>query len=169
MGYLTNEDRLRQLAVNFFYSKEDPFQLHVTDDVIYRLRLLHPASVGEERTTDGPIAWTLVIPTTVDLMSMFLNCSINEHELYVHTPSSTKYTAVYLCSAIVLPEYRRKGIAKRLITQSVQSIQNDNPLEALFVWAFSLAGEKLAHSVARECKLPLYLRKKEYGHDHQVI
>lgn len=165
MEALSNEERLRKLAEEFFRIANDPSQLQVDETVLNHLRALHPASLGEERSQEGPIAWTLVIPTTEILMQLFLENKLNENDLCWRTTPNDTYTAVYLCSAIVLPEFRRKGIAKRLLINSIRAIQKDYPLRSLFYWPFSEEGNNLAHAVARECGLQLY--KRTTTHDHR--
>jgi len=91
-------------------------------------------------------------------MKKFIEGQIGEKELLKRTPLGRPYQAVYLCSALVLPEYRGKGIAKRLLTKAIRSIRRDHPIECLFFWAFSRKGAKLARSVARAAKLPLVRR-----------
>ena len=72
----------------------------------------------------------------------------------------TCYEAVYLCSALVLEEHRRKGITKRLALQAIGNMRKDHPLKALFVWAFSPEGDLAAETIARLAELPLYKRVK---------
>ena len=55
----------------------------------------------------------------------------------------------------VLPEYRGKGIARRLTADAVRSIQRDHPIRELFYWSFSPEGTRLAKSVAGTLLLPL--------------
>jgi GNAT superfamily N-acetyltransferase len=69
-----------------------------------------------------------------------------------------QYDAIYLCSALVLPEYRGKGIAKRLACTAIEAIQADHPIKSLVCWAFSREGEALATSIAREVGIPLLQR-----------
>jgi ribosomal protein S18 acetylase RimI-like enzyme len=69
------------------------------------------------------------------------------------------YDALYLCSALVLPEHRGKGLAGRLTSRAISSLRHDHPIRSLFYWSFSGAGDTLAASVAREFDLPLYVRK----------
>jgi hypothetical protein len=40
--------------------------------------------------------------------------------------------------------------------KAIKSIKREHPVDALFYWAFSTTGKKLAHSVASKCKLSLY-------------
>jgi ribosomal protein S18 acetylase RimI-like enzyme len=147
-----------QLAEDVFDARHDPEQLDVNEEVIKRFQLIHPASVGEYDEGDGPIAWVLVLPTTKVLMNQFLENRINEKELFYLTPIHTLYESIYLCSAMVLDEYRRQGIAKRLTMDAITMIRKDHPIEYLFYWPFTEEGDLAAKSLAKECKLPLLLR-----------
>ncbi len=147
-----------RLADEVFDTKNDPEQISVSEKTIERLRALHPAAVSGEETADGPIAWMLIIPTTHAVMEQFLARTITEQELLDKTPLHARYDAVYLCSALVLPEYRGKGIAKRLVRDAIHSIQRDHPIRELFFWPFSVEGDLLARAVAAELNLPLYSR-----------
>lgn len=149
-----------QLAEDFFAVKNDPSQISVNKRVMRRLNHIHPETITEKSTSKGPIAWILIIPTTQILMERFIAKNINERELYKKTPLHVKYDSIYLCSALVLPEYRGRGLAKRLMTKAIKSIQKDHPIKSLFYWAFSSEGKKLAASVARELSLPLFRRNK---------
>jgi ribosomal protein S18 acetylase RimI-like enzyme len=155
-----NLARMIQLADEVFGMKQDPTQLSVNRKVMARLRKIHPDTMTEKRTKKGPIAWILVFPTTKDLMKQFITKKINEQELLKRTSLRAEYDAVYLCSALVLPENRRKGLAKRLMCKAIISIQKQHPIKFLFYWAFSKEGKKLASSVAKELNLPLLKRKE---------
>jgi len=147
-----------QLADEVFAVKDDPTQLDVNQQVLERLHLIHPATVSEYNEGNGPIAWLLIIPTTLDLMNQFLQGEISEKELFDLTPLDTKYEALYLCSALVLEEYRRKGITRQLSLKAIESIRKDHPLKAAFVWAFSPEGDHAAATISRWADLPLYKR-----------
>ena len=149
-----------QLAEDVVAVKNDPDQLDVNQDVIERLQKLHPSTVSEYANADGPVAWILLIPTTIDLMNQFLENKIPEKELFELTPENTPYEALYLCSAMVLEEYRRQGIAKRLILAAIENIRKDHPLKALFIWPFTNEGDRVSETIARLISLPLYKRLK---------
>jgi len=68
----SNYQRLIKLAEETFAVKSDPNQLDVDQEIIERLLKIHPATVSEFSDEKGPVAWLLVIPTTVDLMNRFL-------------------------------------------------------------------------------------------------
>jgi len=146
------------LADRTFDAKNDPGQLLVTDETVVKLRRLHPATLTEEADENGPVAWMLVIPTTREVMEEFLRKEIGERELLDRTAAGASYDAVYLCSALVLPEHRHQGRATRLLTEAVRAIRNGHPIEEVFCWAFSAEGERLAQRVARQLGLPLHTR-----------
>ena len=155
---LSNLERMIQLAEEVFSVKNDPNQLDVNPAVLERLKQIHPATLSEYDDGNGPVAWILLIPTTLELMNRFIENKISEKELFDLTPLNTKYEALYLCSALVLQEYRRKGIAKRLTMEAIDNIRKDHPLKALFVWTFSKEGDLGAAEIARLTSLPLYKR-----------
>jgi len=157
----TNPDnlaRMIRLVGEVFDTRNDPSQISVDQKAVARLRKIHPDTMTERRTKNGPIAWILVFPTTETLMEEFLAGRITENDLLNRTPFRTKYDAMYLCSALVLPEYRRRGIARRMLADTVKSIRKDFPIRTLFCWPFTSAGKKLAAAVARDAALPLRLR-----------
>jgi len=79
---LSNFERLLQLAEEVFAVKSDPSQLDVNPEVLERLQQMHPATVSAFDDGNGPIAWVLIIPTTLDLMKRFLDNQISEKELF---------------------------------------------------------------------------------------
>ncbi len=147
-----------KLAEQFFDTKHDPAQISVTPPVIERLKKIHPSTLTERKDRNGPVAWVLVIPTTRQLMERFVSKGITEQELLEETPLRGRYDALYLCSALVLPEYRGRGVARRLVSKAIKSIQEQHPIQYLFYWAFSREGERLATRIAEDFALPLRQR-----------
>lgn len=153
-----NYERMIMLADEVFASKKDRNQLDVNEDVLEHLRMIHPATVSEYDDGKGPVAWLLLIPTTQDLMNRFLELKISERELYELTPLHATYEALYLCSAMVLEEYRRKGITRQLALSAVAAIRKDHPIQSLFVWTFSREGLLGSQALSQHVALPLYQR-----------
>ena len=153
---LSNFERMILLAEEVFATKDDPDQLDVNNEVIKHLQEIHSATVSEYDDGNGPVAWIILIPTTLELMNKFLEKKISEKELYELTPLNTSYETLYLCSAMVLEEYRRKGIAKKLILNAIEKIRKNHPLKSLFVWSFSKEGDIGAEEIARLTSLPLF-------------
>jgi len=155
---LSNYERLIQLADEVFSSRTDPDQLNVDENVMEHLQLIHPNTISEYDDGNGLVCWILCIPTTLDLMTQFIDQKISERELYELTPLNTKYEAIYMCSALLLEEFRGKGIAQKLALQAIENIKIDHNIKALFFWAFSKEGEKLAEKLSGLIGLPLYKR-----------
>jgi len=154
-----NRARMIKLAEEFFDMKNDPAQLSVDEDTMKRLLEINPSTLSEKTDENGPIAWMLIIPTTKKVMDDFLTRKITEKEILDRTPLGEKYDTIYLCSALVLPEYRGRGLAKQMILHAIQSILNQHPIQSLFMWSFSTEGKSLANWVANELNLPLFERK----------
>jgi GNAT superfamily N-acetyltransferase len=159
--YNENFERMIALVDEFFATKNDPEQISVDKRTMARLRRIHPKTMNEIGTKKGPIAWAMVIPTTETLMDQFVSKTISEKELLRKTPLHARYDALYLCSALVLHEYRGKGLAKKLLINAVRSIRKEHDISWLFYWGFSREGKKLAAFVARDLNLPLKGRKRD--------
>ncbi len=155
----SNFERMIHLADEFFDVKSDPAQISVNEQVMIALRKIHPSTMTEKRTSKGPIAWGLVIPTTYAVMQRFVSKEITERQLLRLTHAGQTFVSIYLCSALVLPEFRRRGYAERLLCNAVNEIRKDHPIECLYYWSFSAVGTKLAKAIGTKFGLPLYRRK----------
>ena len=155
---ISNFERMIKLSDQVFSTRTDPDQLNVDENVMERLLLIHPGTISEFDDGNGPVCWILCIPTTLDLMTQFIRQKISERELFELTPLNIKYEAIYLCSALLLEEFRGKGIAQSIAIKALESISVDHSIKALFMWAFSKEGEKLAERLSGLIGLPLYKR-----------
>jgi hypothetical protein len=156
----SNLERMIALADDFFDVRHDPDQLSIDEKILERLGEIHPATRSQENNADGPICWILVIPTTRAIMEDFLHKRISEKELFERTPLHVKYDSLYLCSALVLPEYRRTGLAWRVTLTAIKAIQKDHPISCLFTWSFSEEGKMLAKALSNDLNLPLFEREE---------
>ncbi len=154
-----NLTRMIALAEEFFETKGDPDQIAVSEDVIERLKKIHPATLGELRDDHGPIAWMLIIPTTRHVMDRFIAGEISERALLELTERESVYDSAYLCSALVLPEYRRQGLARQLALEALQALMKEYSITALYYWAFSEEGSKFAEAIAEVLHLPVFRRR----------
>ena len=164
-----------QIIDEVFSTREDPDQLQVDEQVIARLNELHPATLTQLNAEDeiaqslripnstlpttGPAIWILIIPTIRGLMEKFLSGEISEQEMFDATKPGMKFDCIYLCSATVLPEYRRKGLAMKMTVDAVRKVMEDFEIKTLFVWPFSEGGEGLARRIAGEVELDLRVKK----------
>lgn len=154
----TNFERLIALADAVFDVKNDPGQLDVDQNVLARLEEIHPDCVSEYADENGPSAWILMIPCTAKAMEDFLADRISEKQLFESSLPGQEFEAIYLCSALVLEEYRRMGIARRLSLQAIENIRKDFPVKTLFVWAFSGEGLACAKQLSQESGLSLRMK-----------
>ena len=154
----SNFERMIALADEVFSAHNDPAQLEVDEAVMERLERIHPATLSEHVVGNGPVVWILLIPTTTELMNKFVAEDISETELLNQTPLGIKYEALYLCSALVLPEYRRQGLATKVGTEAINSIRKDHPIKYLFTWNFSKEGADLSELASKTLGLPLLKR-----------
>lgn len=157
----SNFERMIELVDEVFDSRNDSQQLDVNEEVMKKLQNIHSATLSEFDDGNGPAVWILLIPTTNTLMQQFLNSEINEQELLDKTPLNISYQSIYLCSALVLPEYRQKGIATKLTLEAIESIRTNHPIESLFVWPFSKEGEKLSKKIADSIGLPIFQKSQQ--------
>jgi len=156
---LSNFERMIQLAEEVFDSKSDPQQLEVDEKVLDHLYKIHPASIQEFDDGNGPVVWVLLFPTTNELMHRFLKNEISEKQLFELTPLAIQYDTIYLCSAMVLEEYRRKGIAQNLTKNAINEIRKSNPITSLFVWPFTMEGHSLAEKISTSTRLQLNIKQ----------
>lgn len=159
----SNFERMIQLAGDVFAAHNDPAQLEVDEEVMEKLQRLHPATLSEY-DDNGPVVWILLIPTTIELMNRFVKEEISETELLNLTPENIPYEAIYLCSALVLPEYRHNGLATKVGLEAIQHIRADNPIQYLFTWSFSEEGARLAQLAAQTEGLKLLERPDRIKH-----
>jgi len=150
--------RMIAMAEEVFDARHDAEQLQVDEKVINQLLALHPASVSELDEGEGPCIWILLIPTTNTVMERFLSEEIGEQELLDLTTKGGLFDAIYLCSAMVLPEYRRKGLALSMTLDAINSISTDHPIRTLFVWPFTNEGLTLSSKLAKKTGLELKVR-----------
>jgi hypothetical protein len=153
---LSNFERMMALVESSFDTKNDPNQLDVNEDVMSKLFQLHPNALIEKDDGDGPFIWIILIPTTNELMQLFLENQITEAELFEKTPIGATYESIYLCSAMTLEEFRKKGTTKKLCLEAIENMRKENPITSLFVWSFSKEGESLAEKIATETGLMLF-------------
>ena len=156
---LSNFERLIALADAVFDVKNDPGQLDVNQDVLEKLEEIHPSCVSEYADENGPAAWILLVPATEKNMQEFLSGKISEKELCERCLPGQAFDALYLCSALVLEEYRRQGIARSLSLKAIEKIRADFTIKHLFVWPFSEEGRRCAETLAELSGLPLKIKQ----------
>jgi len=127
-----------------------------------QLNELHPLTLSEEVIGDGPVCWILLIPSTLKTMEEFLSGKISESDILNQSieekKTSNNFEAIYLCSAIVLPEFRKKGIAKKVTLEAVAAMREDFDIKFVYSWPFSEEGKKLSALIGELTELPLKMK-----------
>ena len=118
------------MAEALFGTANDPDQIPVTDESLHRLRALAPDTVLQLRVDGQLAAWVVAVPTTRDIMERFLAGHCTEADVLTATAPAAIYAACYLCAAVTLPRFRRRGYAGRL----VRALAARLPLAADAVW-----------------------------------
>lgn len=145
----------------YFQTSKDKEQAEISRERLEWIVKSFPEGVGIIKT-DKIIGSTLVLPCTLELMNSFLKNKINEEELFKGMEEYSSYDkmeAIYLCSAILLPEYRGKGLASQSWKMSIRKMmEKSDKKSVLFYWEYSNEGKFLSERVARD--LGLELRRK---------
>lgn len=153
-----NLERMLDLVDDVFNSRHDNEQISVDEVERNKLFAIHPNCLSELANEDGPIVWVLVVPTTEDVMNRFLQCVISEKELLHKTPIGVAYDCIYLCSALVLPEFRNKGLAKEVALDALNKIILQHSISTLFYWPFTEEGRYLAEAIEKSLGLSLKVK-----------
>jgi hypothetical protein len=155
-----NEARMYAVIDDVFDTQNDSTQLRFSESDIEKLISLSPHTLQEAANEEGPYAWISVFPTSLELMNLFMTGEIDERQLFDLTNKETKNEVVYLCSAIVLPEFRNQGLALKLTIQAIEALQLSYPIRVALVWPFSESGLGLAEKAAEACGLTLHARTR---------
>lgn len=147
-----------KIAEEFFGTEVDPEQIPISEKSFLKLNSYNKNTVLYiTDDSDNTLGWSVVVPTSKELMNDFLDKNISEKELFDKTDFS-KVEALYLCSVFVLPKYRGRGYAKNLIKEAIDIFTKDKPLD-LFCWIYSDEGKKLTDSLENESGLNILRRK----------
>ena len=152
-----NLRKMIALADEVFDARNDPDQLNVTPKVMEQLQSIHPSTLSETIVDDGPVCWVLLIPSSIQTMQKFLDRKIHENEILESSVNENHFEAIYLCSALVLPEFRNQGIAFRSALQSIKEIQASFKITCLYSWPFSKEGKLLSEKLSAKIHLPLHI------------
>lgn len=150
-------NKIDEISEQFFGTKNDPEQIPLNKESGDKLQKLHQKALLYEIENDEPVGWAVVVPTSNELAEKFLKGEISERNLLDMTEPAERYEAFYLCAAFILPEYRRKGLAVKLLKEQIDSIPHiENP--TLFAWIYSQEGERLADKLEQELGMKIHRR-----------
>lgn len=155
----SNRDILQKtmtIAELIFGTQNDPSQIPIVPASAEKLDSLASGWFKYRLDENGePISWVVVVPTTREIAERFLQGAISEKEILDQTTPQERYSALYLCAAITLPEYRRKGLALELMLEAVRGIPTASDV-LYFAWPYStdgkLFGTRLQEALGKEIK-----------------
>jgi hypothetical protein len=153
-----NYQRLLELADQLFNTKSDPEQLDVNEAVINTLHQISPVLVYEHQIDQEAVAWVTLIPSNEALTEAFINGGLTEKTYFEKSVELKQFDTIYLCSAIVLEEFRHQGIVSQQCKKAIELMRQNHPIKQLAAWPFTTEGLECANSIARQVGLPLILK-----------
>lgn len=150
--------KMDTIAEEIFGTLKDPNQIPITNESREKLYKLTPNWIEYELDEkQNPISWVIIVPTDKKLAERFLNKEITEKELLNITTPQEKYSAIYLCAAVTVPEHRRKGLALKLFKKAIAKISKTNNF-ILFAWPTEKGGIELAQKIEKELNIKVQIR-----------
>lgn len=163
-GHLSIEDNIQtgKLAEEYFNMDDDSEQIPATIGNVKWINKNIPDCVNAIKFKGRMIGFTFIILCNKKIMHAFLNKEINEKDLFLKIKKEVNYEnfdSIYLCSAFVKPEFRKRGLALQAFVKSIRKIIAKRKIRpVLFFWAYTKKGEKLAKKIAKVTKLELINR-----------
>ena len=149
-------EKMNVVAKELFHTEDDNTQASPT---MYNSLQI----IGKEKhnfisindNTGQPIAWSVVVPTSFEVMDKFLNKKITEKELLEISSIDNKFEALYLMAVVVQPDYRKKGIAKFLFGTQIKYFKNKYDINHFYSWYLSEEGKKLGLSIEKDMNIKI--------------
>lgn len=167
MGIVYNpEDKklmntLVSVTDDFFHTESDNTQIPASQESRDKFFTLDPYCLAVDIDENGePRGHVLLIPTQKTLAERFLKNSITEKEMFDLTQKSDVYDALYVCSAVTMPKYRRQGVALNLLTTTIEKFVSryPNPIDLIFAWPYSDEGMKLGKVLEVKISRPIVFK-----------
>ena len=153
------QQKTRDIAEQFYGTETHPDHIPINADSAAKLDSISTIWFNCALDEKGePISWVVLIPTSHDLMQAFVSGTITERQLFDATATETPQEALYLCSALTIPAYRRKGLAMKLMLEAVETFEATGPKE-LFAWPYSPEGEQMIKTMSERLKRKIYIRE----------
>lgn len=144
-------EKICEIAENVFGTAEDPDQVDANLENSLKLRSVDSHSILVEKEGDTLVGWAVAMPSSLENMRAFLNEDISERSLFDLSVETVKHEALYLMAVIVLPEFRRRGVGKRVITKQLDYFLEKYPsISQVYAWPWSEGGEALIQSLSGE-------------------
>lgn len=152
------DGKRRQITEKYFGTSNDPDQIPIAKSTLEKLKQLSDYCINCAYDRENPVSWSIVIPTSKELMEDFVTCKITEREMFERTRVGDS-GALYLCSVFTVSEFRGKGLAKELLTEQINLFLKKYPEMELFSWIYSDEGGKLIQSLPQSIVQKIRIRK----------
>lgn len=144
-------EKMNAIAIELFETESDDTQASPTLENCLRVVKKEKYNfILVKDTNDELMGWSVVMPTSLEVMDNFLSEEITERELLEISRIDSKFEALYLFAVIVLPEYRKKGLAKFLFKTQIEYFKEKYNINNIYSWWFSEEGKKLGDSLEKE-------------------
>ena len=144
-------EKMNTVAMELFHTENDDTQASPTLEKslqVINKEKYNFISINDDN--NEPIAWSLVMPTSLEVMDNFLSEKITERELLETSRADDKFEALYLFAVIVLPEHRRSGLGQFLFKTQIEYFKEKYNITEFYTWWFSEEGKKLGDSLEKK-------------------
>ncbi len=150
--------KILKTAEEFFGTADDPEQIPISNSSFQKLMSLDQETIKlKTGSEENPLSWTVVIPTSKEVMNLFLEKKITERMLFDEAVAEKKFEALYLCSAFTIPRHRQKGLATDLFLDSIKKFAPDKSIK-LYAWIYSEEGRKLINKLQSQLGRKIRIR-----------
>ena len=157
-------DITSEMSIEFFGMPNDPEQFQATKenrDYIYShlRKFLNIIRFGNEI-----IGYSFMIPCSNNIADLFIKKRISENDLFNRVKEEriddTNFEAIYLCSSIIRPEHRRKGLALEGFVKLIKPLMEKRNFKSrFFFWGYTPAGRAAVLKLARVLNVCIEERK----------
>jgi len=141
----------------YFQTADDPSQSEATVENCQKIIAVDPHAFIIERVDGQLAAYSSVLPTSNAVKNDFLAGKITERELLAVATSEPAFETLYLLVSFVLAEYRKRGIASRLVKEQIGYFKGKYGINDYYAWAWSEEGKKLISALGRDLKILIAL------------
>jgi transcriptional regulator with XRE-family HTH domain len=155
-------EKVAELAEEFFQTAKNYEQMP-SEEITYEFIKKFAGSLNVIKDNKKVIGHTFILPCDKKSMTDFIEKRITEKQLFYRIRdkiSANDYSALYLVSAQLIPEYQRKGLAVKSFVMQIKAYQKLIKRPVLFFWPLSKEGLSLAKKAADITGLELKQRKR---------
>ncbi len=147
-----------KLGEEIFQTKNDPSQQQISKKRLEELAKSFAEGMNIIYHDKEIVGFTHLQPATITDMNEFLKGSITEEELTQKALEKQltieQAEAIYLVAAVIKEPHRRKGLAQKAYTQTINKYVPKDAL--LFAWTYTREGEIFTKKLEQTIKRKIY-------------